>query len=71
MALGGRHVQWRAVHLGPGVAANPGSQQHVSCGVVAVLGRQVQGGRPQLEGQRSDHQAAGQTEAAGLLTAAA
>lgn len=58
VALGGGHVQGRAVHLGPGVTAHPGSQQHVRRGVVAVLGREVQGGRPQLKDQRSHHQAA-------------
>lgn len=46
VALGGSHVQRRAVHLGPGVTAYPGSKKHVGRRVVAMLGSEVQGGRP-------------------------
>lgn len=50
MALGGRHVQRRAVHLGAGVSAHAGPQQDVGGGVMAVLGSQVERRRPKLQG---------------------
>lgn len=49
VSLCGSHVQRRPVHLGASVSANPGSQQDVSCGVMAVLGCEVEGGRAQLQ----------------------
>lgn len=49
VSLCSSHVQWRPVHFGASVSANPSSQQDISSGVMTMLGREVEGGRSQLQ----------------------